>query len=61
MVEKKRYLGRGEIQVQLRSLESFAPSPSTMIDDVLLPKLVNNAQSVQMKMGYSDEQPGFYA
>ena len=31
-----------------------------MIDDVLLQKLVNNAQSVQMKMRYSDDQPGFY-
>jgi hypothetical protein len=29
-----------------------------MIDDVLLPKLVNNAQSVQMKMEYSDDRPG---
>jgi hypothetical protein len=31
-----------------------------MIDDVVLQKLVNNAQSAQMKMGYSDDQPGLY-
>jgi len=31
-----------------------------MMDDVLLQKLVNNAQSAQMKMEYSDDQSGFY-
>jgi hypothetical protein len=41
-------------------LWSDSLSASTIIDDVPLQKLVNNAQSVQMKMEHLDDQPGFW-